>query len=315
MMAAKNRRRLPPRFTALGIVTLVALACWLRLDRTDETSIMASTALEAAKLSPLQDSDGDLLPDLLEDVVQSSSDSKDADADGRDDFCEQLEYSDPMTKDDGNRENDGFRILLHSTSLPNGEELLWIHLLFRMRSGQMQDLELLSLFLETGGDQRIPIDGLLSSGAVEIRERMDPVEGRLVRATLKIVAPASLRAYAAKTPLTFAGYAKIFGKLFMAGSMLTHSGTEYLTYAPVGSSALVAQATNSQATSSPFWSTQKRCKVSLAVIGAGRHGLWCEVSTATCVPSHKAARCTPSCPSLVGGTFIVPDGLPFVIGG
>ncbi|MCA8970928.1 MAG: hypothetical protein KDC95_14125 [Planctomycetes bacterium] len=312
-----DRRRSLTRTTLGLVVTMTALAVWSRTEASSNAGPFGldGVVLEATKLTPLQDSDGDLLPDMLEHVVQSVGDSKDSDGDGRDDFIEQLEYSDPMLKDASNLQNDGFRILLHTTSLPNNEETLWIHLMFRMRSGLWQDLQALSLFLESGGDQRFPLDALLTSSVAEIRDRMDPVEGLLVRVSLKVPTPASLRGYTAVTPITIGGFAKIYGKIFMAGSMLLHNNVEYLTLAPVGSKALVAQTTNSQSTASPFWSTQKRCKVSLAVIGAGRHGLWCEVSKADCEPSHKAARCTPACPSLIGGTFIVPDGLPFVIGG
>lgn len=272
------------------------------------------TELHASPLTPLHDTDGDLLPDMLEAVVQSVPDMADSDGDGRDDFVEQLEYSPPMIKDNGNLQNDGFRVLLHSTSLPNNGELLWIHLLFRMRSGLPTDLKMISLFLDAAGT-RVSIDGLMTSGLVEIRDRMDPVQGLLVRVTMRIPTWAKTRSSIEQNPLTFGAYALIHKKVFMGGSMLLHKNMEYLTLNPVQKNVLVAQSTNPVSATSPFWSTQKRCRITLQVQGAGRHGLWCEVKKAACEASHKVSRCTPSCAGLLGGTFVVPDGLPFIIGG
>ena len=326
-------RHLPYRalgaLVALGLALTFVVRGPVQQDSQDQDSRVESSAgwlgslggsallgesLEASPLTPLKDTDGDLLPDMLEEVVQSNALKSDSDGDGRNDFIEQLEYSPPMVADKGNGQNDGFRVLMHTTSLPANGELLWVHVMFRMRSGMMTDLKMMTLFLDAGG-QRMSLDGLFPSGIIEMRQQLDPVEGLLIRATLRIPTRASLRTYVAQNSISFGAYALIHNKIFMGGSILLANMREYLTLLPVTKGVLTAQSTNPVSAASPFWSSQKRCRIQLSVQGAGRHGLWCEVKKASCEASHKTSRCSPSCVGLVGGTFVVPDGLPFIIGG
>ena len=268
--------------------------------------------LVAQPAAPLNDSDGDLLPDDLEAIIFSDPLRSDSDGDGRDDFVEAIEHTGPRTKDAANVTN-GLRVLVQ-TSGQQGKEVLWLHMLFRMRNGSLSSLKGLALFASDAVGNRYPLTSLIGAVPTHFVSRFDAMQGLLVRVTLQI--PLS-HGFQTLTPLTFGGLALIGKQLQISGSVLLYGGT-FLTLVPVGkdaSSVLMLQATNPAATSSPFWSSQKRCVLSLRVQGYGKTGKICEVKTSRCLPSQYNPRCSPSCASMKGQTFFVPDGMPMILGG
>ena len=278
--------------------------------------IPASTqkqTLDARPSMPLNDSDGDLLPDDLEAVIFSDPMRADSDGDGRDDFVEAIEHTGPRTQDNAKAAPDGLRVLVQ-TSGQQGREVLWLHLLFRFRNGSMSSLKGLALFATDAVGNRYPLTSLIGLVPTRFVSRFDPVQGLLVRVTLQLPLAQGFQTF---MPLTLGSYAWIGNRVKIAGSVLMYSGS-YLTLVPVGKDAnttLMLQATNPAAATSPFWSAQKRCVLGLKVQGYGKTGKICEVKSAKCLPSQYNPRCSPSCANMKGQTFFVPDGMPMILGG
>lgn len=298
---------------ASAVVVGTGLILAARATTTAGRSLLptsGASSLAAAPLQPLLDTDGDGLPDLIEFVGDSSSKLSDTDGDGRSDLVEFLDYTSPNIKDAPKKpQPDGFRVLLNTTEEgANNQHVLWMHLLFRFRSGTMTDLKGLGLFIDLGGN-RYSLDPLLSIGVADFVEMRHHVQGLLVRVTLKIP---MFQGFSQFTPVTFGGYALIGNVVLASGSMLFHQGGAYFTIVPAAGK-VVFQATSATARN-PFWASHKRCVFQLEVQGVGRSGQILEVKKASCETSN-ARRCTASCPKMRGQTFFVPDGLPLILGG
>ncbi|MAE75313.1 MAG: hypothetical protein CMJ85_00355 [Planctomycetes bacterium] len=266
--------------------------------------------LDAVPIWPLADTDGDNVPDNLEWVAHSDPLKADSDGDGRSDFVELIEHTDPTRKQQGKPGPDGMRLVINTTEHgPNGQHVLWVHILLRFTSGNVQDLKGLALFLDVGG-KRFPLDTLLIYGIVEARESWDPVHGSLLRLSMQMPL---FEFFKQATPITVGAYGLVNKKVHRSGALLFYRSSEYHTMTVLGPT-LVLQATSTSNSNNPFWTVNKMCVYDLTVQGVGRNGIICEVTKANCTVSNTQ-RCTAACAGMKGLTFFVPDGLPLITGG
>ncbi len=262
-------------------------------------------------LGSMTDTDGDLLPDGMEWVLYSNPTKKDSDADGIDDFVEALDHSSPLDKDRKRAPRDAFRLVVQTEKEgPLQQRYFYLHLLFRFPTGRMADLNGLALILRYGRTQMLPIQSLISSNTIEVKSRMDPQQGLLMRATIKMP---EFPGFATLTPLSFVGYAAINKQVKGSGVPLLFLSGGYHAVTHIRQR-LMLQTTGVTELNNPFWSKQKACVLSLEVQGYGFGGILCEVKKADCLTSNTPA-CTSACASSVGQTFSFPDGLTLITGG
>jgi hypothetical protein len=272
-------------------------------------STFATRTLSAGSTKPTTDTDGDNLPDMLEYVAQSDPYRADSDNDGRRDFVEVAEFTSPLTRDTAKPDPDAFRLLMNTTEESNGQRIVWLHLLFRVRSGLLSDVRGFSLFLDHRGE-RVSLDWIVPIALSEIRVQADPMHGALLRLTLRIPLLPPLETM---SPVTFGAYCDIRSTVHRSGSVLFSIYGDLFTLVPLGGLLFMHAANPVQATS-PFWSSNKACTLSMQVQGAGKGWVLCEVDKASCEVS-QTMQCVPDCAALKGHTIFVPDGLGLILGG
>lgn len=306
----------PTASRTLGAALLLAAGLYLQFGHLGTARSADQGELWAGVSDALADADRDGLPDMLEFVIDGKPDRSDSDGDGRSDFVELVDYSIPAKRDSShNPLPDGFRVIVNTTEDgPDGPHVLWLHLLVRIRSGDPKDLTGLALFADIGGN-RYPLTWLLGVAVKGVHTVSLPKQGLLVRTTLRIPL---FYGFQYLGPVTFGAYAGIGGRVHSSGALLMATEGVYYTLLPKdGASSLdgtaVFQAT-SQTAEDTFWSKNRRCVFQLQVYGTGTSGKICEVKKATCETSNTR-QCPPSCESMAGQTFFVPDGLPLILGG
>jgi hypothetical protein len=269
----------------------------------------ASRTLSAGPAKPTTDTDGDNLPDMIEYVAQSDPYRADSDNDGRRDFVEVAEFTSPMTPDAARTTPDAFRLLMNTTEESNGQRLIWLHVLLRIRSGLLSDFKGLTLFLDHRGE-RISLDPIVAYTLSDVGLQADPVHGTLIRVSLRIPLLPPLETM---SPVTFGGYCKIRNTVHASGSVLFSIYGDLFTLVPLGGT-LFMHAANPVQSTSPFWGNNKACTLTMQVQGTGKGWVLCEVDKASCEVS-QTMQCVPDCAALKGHTVFIPDGLGLILGG
>lgn len=269
----------------------------------------ASRTLSAGATRPTTDTDGDNLPDMLEYVAQSDPLRADTDNDGRRDFVEVAEFTSPLTRDAARPMPDAFRLLMNTTEESNGQRIVWLHVLVRIRSGLLSDFKGLSLFLDYRG-QRVSLDPIVPFALADLGLQADPVHGALIRVSLRIPLLPPLETM---SPVTFGGYCDIRNTIHRSGSVLFSIYGDLFTLVPLGET-LFMHAANPVQSTSPFWANNKACTLTMQVQGVGKGWVLCEVEKANCDVS-QTMQCVPDCAALKGHTIFVPDGLGLILGG
>jgi len=278
-----------------------------------------TATLEANPGGPLQDTDGDLLPDCLEWVLMTNPAEADSDFDGTDDFLEAVQFqvtkgaAAPLPMD-------------HEMRLSVGTfaKQIIVHLMLRVVPGEQ--VESLSAFLDIGGT-RYPINGLLWNNIVQCKTLVHPTEGTYViasawlcsEAQLRTVLPCSLGITGGIGSRSFENGATLFaldGEIATLAPLPSPSGFERFGIHPIDanlSGAAPAQSGGSGPL--PFWQSSKVCEVELVLNGnTGGGGMVATAIDAQC-SGAVTLQCAPSCSGQIGRVLVLPGGLPFITGG
>ena len=265
----------------------------------------------AANTVPIQDTDGDLLPDSLEWVLLMMPSVVDTDLDGTDDFIEAVSHellngALPL----GPRPLDHeMRALVAVHEDQNQIEHVVVHIIVRIASGGAGQVTQLDPFLDFQGT-RVPIGELITGGLVHFAVRVDPTEGMLVVMSSRIALASQL---AFVLPCTIGVTGTIGQKSLQTETLLVEADGEAAALIPVSEDRFVIQPLNPNANPNPgpnsgFWKQAHVCELELIPAGAGGGSQVCEVADADCTGA-PTLRCAPSCQSQSGKVFVVPYGI------
>jgi hypothetical protein len=175
----------------------------------------------------LIDSDNDLLPDDAEWTLLGDPFNADTDGDGTNDFIEAIEHE--SLASGGNPQlapTDGFRLVVNTTLDPQtSQRFFWIHMLYRLPSGQDSDVRGSILLFRTQDQREIDLTSLLFSPLmVEQVSKIDPKHGLLKRITLKVPETPGFQNLA---PSSFRSYSLVNQKVLGSGTPLLYLGGAY----------------------------------------------------------------------------------------
>ena len=261
--------------------------------------------------SPTKDTDGDLLPDVLEWSLLSDPNKKDTDGDGISDFIEALEFSSPIEKNTTGAPVDSYRLLFATTfEGKNLQRYLWCHCLIRLASGDIKDLKAVNLFFNQNNVE-VDLSSLFYTNTKEVRIVKDAAQGLLIRVAVCMPMPVGFEKLA---PGTFGSHALINSNIHTASAPVFYLGSAFHTFALVNSKAMILQSTGSGEAQTTFWQSGQACVLTLEVIGSSPGWRICEVKKADCKVVYRGS-CSPSCLKSTGAAVLVADGPPLVAGG
>lgn len=313
---------LPRLVVLLAPVLLVPVLGGLRLDRVAVDREAGDAEVARGQLfaggeengNTLVDSDQDLLPDEAEWVLLGDPSSPDTDGDGVDDFIEAIEHQSLVQS--GNPQlapTDSMRVVVHTSpgSMP-GEREFWVHLLYRLPSGNELDLEATILLFRTDDGRELDLTPLLFTPLVrETKTRMDPTHGLLKRISLRLPeAPG----FSTLTPCSFRAYSLVCRQIIGSGMPLFFVNGAYHVLTHMRTDQAVMQSAGQNELSNPFWSAQKVCVLKVEAQAYGPFGILCEITDANC-ETAQTPSCTSACRDSIGILFTFPDALSLILGG
>lgn len=268
--------------------------------------------LVADPSDPTVDTDGDLLPDVLEWVLLLDPRRRDTDGDGTDDFLHAVQHRVPTTVATPipRALDHEMRLVATVARDSSASSQLWLHFLFRFVGDRLPAIPTFSPFLDHRS-QRFPLGELLGHGTVRMTTLTHPIEGIYLLMSMQVVSEETLSRL---MPCTIGVEAQIGGRVLASGSYLQSLDGRSTTLVPVGVNEVVVQTLAPQDADNPFWTSGRVCACRLSVISNSPSGVWCEIETARC-ERRGNLRCPPTCESSVGSIIHVADGLGVLTGG
>ena len=256
------------------------------------------------------DTDGDLVPDAVEWVMQTDPMLTDTDGDGIDDFLAILTYRnhEPQTKPPPLEH--GMRVLVTSSTSGNVTSV-WLHLMVRFIGFQQSSQIYVDPYIDVKG-MRASLIPVIGYGGVAIASQTTAT-GINVFISCRLVDEQSLTML---LPCTLGAEGRFDGEHMNAGTYVVASGGLPHAMLPVAANTFTLQPIGADArfqNPNPFWKGGRVCKMELSVISSGPNGHLCEVTSAKCVPA-PGLRCASSCSSNVGQPVFVPGGLGTITG-
>ncbi len=296
------RPRLPALLTAICCVATVA---WQLVDRGPERLAMAEPVGGG-----LVDSDGDLVPDDVEWVMQTDPMLTDSDDDGVDDFLAILTYRNLVKQTKAPPIEHGMRVLVTSSTSRNVASV-WLHLMVRFIGFQKTSDIYVDPYIDVGG-RRASLIPAIGYGDVAIASKKTAT-GIYFFISCRLVNEESL---VQLLPCTLGAEGRFDGKHVNAGTYVVASGALPHAMLPSGTNSFTLQPIGADARfqdPNPFWKGGRVCKMKLSVISSGPSGHLCEVVSASCEPA-PGLRCASNCSSNVGQPVFVPGGLGTITG-
>ena len=315
--------RVDPR--SAGLAVLCAAAC-VGVGRL----LPSSPELEAA-VAP-NDRDGDLLPDDLEWSLLCDPTKADTDDDGVDDFLASVLQQRPVllrtALDDSQAEDDSggmdgmtetgssidvqdheARVVLSSRPDPDGQRAIWVHFLFRFAHDQIA-IQFVDPWL-CFGQTMLPLMTCLGTTGSEFVMRRDPQNGTYARYSARLGLESEFMILA---PFTIGARMVIGGRVFNSAACLIEVDETPTLLVPDSPYSVGTHVLNAADGSDSFWSANRVCWMTLAVLGTSSAGDVCEIVQSTCRPSNQL-QCPPSCASSTGMVLFIPNGLSTLTGG
>jgi hypothetical protein len=283
-------------------------------------SVLASTrgdlttpvALHADPVHPLLDSDGDLLPDILEWSSLTSPFQRDSDGDGSDDFFDVVSNRvRPLANVDGERGGasapgpHSARVLVSTTRGVDRPAVL-MNLMFRFGAQQSPNLQLLRPFLDVRGMQ-VPIETIILSSTIQVAMRNQQAIGWYLLVTARICSLDELRPL---MPCTLGALVVIDNVPVMTGSAVIDVGGIPAAIMPANNDHFALHAIQPpQDVRNPFWSDNKACVFELVQVGATQNSVLCEIMNPDCVGAASLCCDPGGCRSKQGGVVSLPGGI------
>ncbi len=262
-------------------------------------------------VDPLKDTDGDLLPDVLEWSLLSDPLKKDTDGDGISDFVEAVEFTSPIEKNQTGPAVDSYRVLFATTQEGKlRSRYLWVHSLIRLASGNIKDLRALNLFLDYNGS-KVDLTSLFYTNTKEIKVQSVSSQGLLIRIAVRFPMPKGFEKLA---PGSFASHALVNSNILTASAQMFYLNSAFHTLSLVNSKAMILQTSGAGEARTTFWTSGQACVLTLEIIGSSPGWRICEVKKAACKVVYRG-NCSPSCLKSTGAAVLVADGTPLIEGG
>ncbi len=281
-----------------------------------------SPALDATTFEEV-DADNDLLPDDVERVLMTNPSEFDSDGDGTDDFLAAVmrEYANPFTDgepidptDEGapTAPSTGIdheaRVVLSSREDQDGQEAVWMHILFRFAGGTFPQMPVLQPWMSYAG-ATVPMDGIFGTSGFTFGMRQAGAEGLFLRVSGRLGRASDLMLLA---PVTLGVTVVMDARVVSTASILFNASGKAATFAPLSEvSGVVLTLTDDD---DPFWTDARVCQLRLSVTASTGTGHICNIDSARC-RSAGQLRCPPDCLTSQGLSLFIPDGLATVTGG
>jgi hypothetical protein len=295
-----------PRLTTLLIVVCCAAVVAWQLASTGADRV----ALAASGPSALVDTDGDLVPDSIEWLMQTDPEEPDTNGDGVDDFLAILCYGNLLQRMAIPEPKNRMRVVVTSAR-ENGVKSVWLHMMVRFIVTQTSGGIYLDPYIDVNGI-RASLVPLLGQGSISLVTKKTH-DGFYVCISCKLVNEASL---VWLLPCTL-GAELIFDRVHInTGTYLVNSGGSPHAMLPSTNNTFILQPINADARfqePNPFWKGGRVCTMKLAIVSSSPNGHLCEVISAECKPA-AGLRCASSCGSNVGQPVFVPGGLGTISG-
>lgn len=270
--------------------------------------------LEAGPNDPFLDTDGDLLPDVLEWVLMSDPWSADSDNDGVDDFLEAVQHQ--IVKPGPSPTTDHeFRSTTHIVRLPDNTQHVIVNLMFRIVNGDPAEVSSLDPEIYLNGIE-IPFASMFMAGLAHIGMINHPTEGLYVLLSSRLCSPDELRPL---LPCSIGSSAVIGGRSFNSGCTLFDGDGTTVSLVEIQNNHFGLHPIDSEFLTDPkepraaFWSKSRVCEMELVVTGVGQGYALAQVVEAACTGAPSLA-CAPSCDSWRSRLVVIPDGLRFFTG-
>ena len=271
---------------------------------------LQSPKIAGEPLDALHDSDGDLLPDRVEWVLQFDPEQRDTDGDGASDFLAAAQLRRSFDPPGTPRAVDDEMRVVVSASEAGGVSSVWVHFLFRFVAANASELRSIEPYLDVWG-QRFPIGGLLTSSPISLNFEIDAREGLFCICSFQLASEDALRAL---LPCTLGATAVVGTRTIHSGAFLQDAaGTTTVLMAADEDKGIVLQLSPA-VVEDPFWTSSRVCVMQLEIISSSPAGAMCEVRNSECMSSGRLS-CPPTCLSSRGRTMFFPNGLSTVTGG
>jgi hypothetical protein len=274
---------------------------WVFTDTREE--------VRADPVTPLQDTDGDFLPDVVEWACLTNPQNPDTDADGFGDFVEVVQRGNPRRVGMPVPVDHELRIVVTATEGQGGVVETNLHLLFRFM-GEPSLLTSFRPWLQMAAFPGVEIPlGSLANGATAIEQHTDPNEGLFVRILVPLASESVLRSV---LPCTIGARATIGQRNISTAVPLfdVHGVTATLVqYDDYG------YAVQSIGVAPTFQGSSNRvCVVQLTRMGSGPRGTCYLITHAYC-DDCNGLSCSLDCPDHVGWIIEVPGTAGGLTGG
>jgi hypothetical protein len=283
----------------------VATVAWQLVDRGPDRLALA----EPSDVG-LIDTDGDLVPDSVEWLMQTDDTTTDTHQDGVDDFLAILTHRNLLGKTSEPPVEHGMRVLVTSTT-EGGDTNVWLHLMVRFIDTKNSGEIYIAPYIDVRG-QKASLVPAIGYGNVSVASKRN-ANSMYFFISCKLVNEASLTWL---LPCTL-GAEGLFDRTYVnTGTYVVNSGDSPHAMLPSGKNTFVLQPINANVRfqdPNPFWKGGKVCVMKLSIVSASPNGHLCEVTSAKCEPA-AGLRCASSCSSNVGQPVFVPGGLGTITG-
>ena len=286
-------------------LSLLALACasvaaWVSLPSS-------SRVVQATPGDPLEDTDGDFLPDQVEWAVITSATSGDTDGDQIPDFIEVVQRGAPRQEGAPIALDHEMRVVVSTPGPCSMDQTTWLHVLVRFAQDAVP-VEDFAIWFETpfAPGVRIPLDGiLLAAPTIEIR--VTPADGVWLRVSAPMASVALLHAL---LPCSIQCEGMMEGRYVRTGVSLFDVQGAIATLVPFNAGFAV-HSIGSLPPSGGY--ANKVCVVDLSEVGTGPGGTVFEVTGADCLDCNEL-ECGSGCAGTLGMVITIPGGTAVLTG-
>lgn len=264
-----------------------------------------SPQVEARPAQHHQDRDGDFLPDQLERFVRTDPSHSDSDRDGVGDFR-------AVTGDSaGGAIDHGMRTLVATTPRADGDNDVWLHLLFRFVGDEIPPISELQPYIDWRGSVKVPLTRLLDYGTAVLDFRQDG-EFLLAHLAVRIGTQSELNEALWTDDFVIGTHAVIDGlslhSAIQIDEVSTPAGDTLIALLPTESDQVSIQTLGQEDEADPFWTKNRACSMSLEVVSAVGTGVIVKVVSAECT-SSPGMQCPPGCSENLGRLIYLADGV------